>query len=92
MAIKDGFKEDSAFSEVDRIMLELFLLTQNSGRVKGLLKKISLQLDVMRVAFVKFEGTRFQNHKYRATLSVRTLSAQIFVGPKYSSAQIFVTS
>ena len=35
LAIKDGFKEDSAFSEVDRIMLELYLLTRNSGKVKG---------------------------------------------------------
>ena len=66
MAIKDGFKEDSAFSEVDRIMLELYPLTRNSGKVKGLLKKIALQLDVMCVAFVKSEGTRFQNHKYPA--------------------------
>ena len=66
LAIKDGFKVDSAFSEICDMLLNMYLLTRNSGKVKSMLIKVALELDVMCVNFVKSEGTRFQNHKYRA--------------------------
>ena len=61
-----GLKEGPAFTEVTEVLLALYYLTRNSGKVKSLLTKIALELDVVCVAFVKSEGTRFQNHKYRA--------------------------
>ena len=66
LAIKDDFRADTNFTEVRNVLLGLYLRTGNSGKVKALLKKIALDLDVMCVAFVKSERTRFQNHKYRA--------------------------
>ena len=44
----------------------MYLITRDSGKLKRLLKSIAMRLDVMYVAFVKSDGTRFQNHKYRA--------------------------
>ena len=41
-------------------------LTRDSGKVKRILKSIAMRLDVIYVAFVKFDGTRFQSHKCRA--------------------------
>ena len=64
--MKDAFLADPAFTDIDQMMLDLFYLTKNSGKVKRLLKAIALKLDVMFVTFVKSHGTRFQNHKYRA--------------------------
>ena len=66
LAMKDAFLADAAFKEVDKVLLEMYLITRDSGKVKGLLKSIEMRLDVMYVAFVKSDGTRFQNHKYRA--------------------------
>ena len=66
LAVKDCLREDPAFTEVSEVLLALYYLTRNSGKVKLLLTKIALQLDVVCVAFVKSEGTRFQNHKYRS--------------------------
>ena len=43
----------------------MYLITRDSGEVKQLLKSIAMRLDVMYVAFVKSDGTHFQNHKYR---------------------------
>ena len=66
LAMKDAFLADAAFKEVDKVLLEMYLITRDSGKVKGLLKSIEMRLDVMYVAFAKSDGTRFQNHKYRA--------------------------
>ena len=66
LAMKDAFLVDAAFKEVDKVLLEMYLITRHSGKVKGLLKSIEMRLDVMYVAFAKSDGTRFQNHKYRA--------------------------
>ena len=66
LAMKDTFLADAAFKEVDKVLLEMYLITRHSGKVKGLLKSIEMRLDVMYVAFAKSDGTRFQNHKYRA--------------------------
>lgn len=66
LAMKSAFLSDSAFKDVDKILLEMYLLTRDSGKVKRLLKAIALRLNVMFVTFVKSDGTRFQNHKYRA--------------------------
>ena len=66
LAMKDTFLADAAFKEVDKVLLEMYLITRDSGKVKGLLKSIEMRLDVMYVAFAKSDGTRFQNHKYRA--------------------------
>ena len=66
LAMKDAFLVDAAFKEVDKVLLEMYLITRDSGKVKGLLKSIEMRLDVMYVAFAKSDGTRFQNHKYRA--------------------------
>ena len=65
LAMKDAFLADSAFKDVDKMLLDLYLMCRNSGKVKKLLVSIAIQLDVMFVSFVKSEGTRFQNHKYR---------------------------
>ena len=64
--MKDTFLADAAFKEVDKVLLEMYLITRDSGKVKRLLKSIAMRLDVMYVAFVRSDGTRFQNHKYRA--------------------------
>ena len=64
--VKDGLKQDPAVTEVSEVLLALYYLTRNSGKVKSLLTKIALDLDVVCVAFVKSEGTKFQDHKYRA--------------------------
>ena len=56
LAIKDASREDSSFTEVSDVLLGLYLCTRNSGKVKALLKKIVLDLDVMCVAFVKPRG------------------------------------
>ena len=61
-----------------------------------MLKKIALDLDVMCVAFVKSEGTRFQNHKYRAikALIVNYLPMSLLMenyiaaGSKFGDAQM----
>ena len=66
LAMKDAFLADAAFKEVDKVLLEMYLITRDSGKVKGLLKSIAMRLDVMYVAFAKSDGTRFQNHKHRA--------------------------
>ena len=44
----------------------MYLITRDSGKVKRLLISIEMQLHFMYVAFVKSDGTRFQNYKYRA--------------------------
>ena len=66
LAIKDAFLADAAFKEVNKVLLEMYLITCNNGKVKRLLKSIAMRLDVMYVAFVKSDGPSFQNHKYRA--------------------------
>ena len=66
LAMKDAFSADAAFKEVNKVLLEMYLITRDSGKVKQLLKSIAMRLNVMYVAFVKSDGTRFQNHKYRA--------------------------
>ena len=66
LAMKDAFSADAAFKEVNKVLLEMYLITRDSGKVKQLSKSIAMRLDVMYVAFVKSDGTRFQNHKYRA--------------------------
>ena len=65
LAIKDAFREDSSFTEASDVLLGVDMCTRNSEKIKALLKKIALDLDVMWVAFVTSDGTRFQNHKYR---------------------------
>ena len=64
LAMKDVFLADAAFKEFDKVLLEMYLVTHD--KVKQLLKSIAMRLNVMYVAFVKSDGTRFQNHKYRA--------------------------
>lgn len=64
--MKDAFELDSEFKSIDQVLLEMFTLTKNSGKVKRLLKVVAVDLDVTCVSFVKAHGTRFQNHKYRA--------------------------
>ena len=66
LAMKDAFSADAAFKEVNKVLLEMYLITRDSGKVKQLSKSIAMRLDVMHVAFVKSDGTHFQNHKYRA--------------------------
>ena len=66
LAMKDAFLADAAFKEVDKVLPEMYLVTRDSGKVKRLLKSIAMQLNVMYVAFVKSDGTCFQNHKYGA--------------------------
>ena len=64
LAMKDVFLADAAFKEFNKVLLEMYLVTHD--KVKQLLKSIAMRLNVMYVAFVKSDGTRFQNHKYRA--------------------------
>ena len=64
--MKDAFLADAAFKEVNIVLLEMYLIIHDSGKVKQLLKSIAMRLSVMYVAFVKSDGTHFQNHKYRA--------------------------
>ena len=64
LAMKDAFLLDAAFKEVDKVLLEMYVITHD--KIKRLLKSIAMRLDVMYVAYVKSDGTRFQNHKYRA--------------------------
>ena len=64
LAMKDAFLVDAAFKEVDKVLLEMYVITHD--KIKRLLKSIAMRLDVMYVAYVKSDGTRFQNHKYRA--------------------------
>ena len=66
LSVKDAFELDSEFKSVDQILVEMFTLTRNSGKVKRSLKAIAVGLDVTCVSFIKSHGTRFQNHKYRA--------------------------
>ena len=66
LSMEDAFELDSEFKSVDQILLEMFTLTGNSGKVKKLLKAVAVGLDVTYVSFIKAHGTRFQNHKYRA--------------------------
>ena len=64
--MKDVFSAGATFKEVDKALLEMYLITHDSGKVKRLLKSIAMRLDVMYVAFVRSDRTCFQNHKYRA--------------------------
>ena len=64
LAMKVAFLVDAAFKEVDKVLLEMYVITHD--KIKRLLKSIAMRLDVMYVAYVKSDGTRFQNHKYRA--------------------------
>ena len=64
--MRDAFSADTAFKEVDKLLLEMYLITRDSGKVKRILKSIAMRLDVIYVAFVKSDGTRFQSHKCRA--------------------------
>ena len=66
LAMRDAFSADTAFKEVDKLLLEMYLITRDSGKVKRILKSIAMRLDVIYVAFVKSDGTRFQSHKCRA--------------------------
>ena len=66
LAVKDTFETDSAFQDVDEILLEMYLLTRYSGKVKRLIKLIAMQLNVIFVTVVKFSGTTFENQNYRA--------------------------
>ena len=66
LAVQDALKEDAAFTKVDELLLQLYQLTKNSGKVKRLLKATAMRLDVISVNFINSSGTRFQNHKYRA--------------------------
>ena len=66
LAVQDAFKEDATFTKVDELLVQLYQLTKNSGKVKRLLKATAMRLDVISVNFIKSSGTRFQNHKYRA--------------------------
>ena len=38
LAVQDAFKEGAAFTKVDELLLQLYQLTKNSGKVKRLLK------------------------------------------------------
>ena len=42
LAMKDTFLADAAFKEVDKVLLEMYLITRNSGRVKVFLKSIAM--------------------------------------------------
>ena len=42
LAMKDTFLADAAFKEVDKVLLEMYLITRNSGRVKVYLKSIAM--------------------------------------------------
>ena len=66
LSMKDAFELDSEFKSVDQILLEMFTLTRNSGKVKRLLKAVAVSLDMTCISFIKAHGTRFQNHKYWA--------------------------
>ena len=50
LAVKDGLKEDPAFTEVSEVLLALYYLKRSSGKVKSLLTKIAIELDVVCVA------------------------------------------
>ena len=69
LTMKDAFEADDCFADVDQILLDMYLITKNSGKVKRLLKAVALSMDVICMTFVKSQGTRFQNHKYRAIKS-----------------------
>ena len=45
--MKDAFLADAAFEEVDKVLLEMYLITRDSGKVKRLLKSIAMRLDVI---------------------------------------------
>ena len=42
LAMKDAFLVDAAFKEVDKVLLEMYLITRNSGKVKVLLKSVAM--------------------------------------------------
>ena len=46
LSMKDAFELDSKFKSVDQILLEMFTLARNSGKVKRLLKAVVVGLDV----------------------------------------------
>ena len=64
LALQGAFEEDAAFANIDNLLMQLYQLTKNSGKVKRLLKATAMRLDIICVNFVKSSGTRFQNHKY----------------------------
>ena len=43
-----AFEENAAFTNVDNLLLELYLLEQNSDKVKRLLKATAMRLNVVR--------------------------------------------
>ena len=42
LVMKDAFLADAAFKETDKVLLEMYLITPNSGKVKQLLKSIAM--------------------------------------------------
>ena len=66
LALKDAFKADTSFQDVDEIMTQIYYMFRNSGKAKRLFTAVALILNVTSVGFVKASGTRFQNHKYAA--------------------------
>lgn len=70
LAVQGAFEENVAFANIDTLLMQLYQLTKNSGKVKRLLKATAMRLNVVCLNFVKSSGTRFQNHKYRAIKSL----------------------
>ena len=66
LVVQGAFEKDASFANIDNLLMQLYDLAKNSGKVKSLLKAASTRLDKICVNFVKSSGTHFQNHKYRA--------------------------
>ena len=66
LAIRSAYTGQLAFKIVDTLLLNIYQLFQNSGKLGRLLTTIALNLGKTCVSFVQSHGTRFQNYKYRA--------------------------
>ena len=62
LAIKDAYNCEDSFKDVSDTMFSLWNAFRHSGKLKRLLKQVASQLNVKVVAWVKSNGTRFQNH------------------------------
>ena len=66
LAIGTAYTGQPKFKIADTLLLDIYQIFKNSGKLRWLLTTIALNLDVTYISFVQSHGTRFQNHKYKA--------------------------
>jgi hypothetical protein len=79
LAVKDSFKEESAFDEVEEFYISLFYYLKNSGAIKAYIVAAANTIDITHYVLPKITGTRFVGHRRKAFQVQHLLEFCIFI-------------